>query len=262
MAALLPPRATGRSGPYVTVLTAAVLCAAPVVASADMDVSIRPARETPVELLRPADGEILPGGRQATLAWRAVRDLTAEGIHEWEAFLSFDGGRNWPVRITPHLGIDVQSFRFEVPPYPADDVRLMLRFGDERREVGYVLPLRLSTVAPDGGRWTPPPAPAFAPGEAARPGAPGVVLWTEGDRDGRRVEIRADTWTPPGVRAAPSTQGELRPVVATVERRTSGSVAARTHCPGAAVLAQPPPAPVLEAVPFFPLLLLTCRQNE
>jgi hypothetical protein len=241
-------------------LAAAALWAVPSFAATEMDISMRPAHEAPVELLRPADGDVLVGGGQATVAWRAVRDMSAEGIHEWEAFLSFDGGRQWPVRITPHLDIGVSSFRFEVPPFASSNVRLMLRFGDERREVGYVLPLALSTVAPDHF-WTLPPLPAFAPGEAARPGVPGVVLWAEGGRSGRRVEIRADSWTPPGVRAARAPGGELSSVLAT-ERRGPEPASALSRRPEPATLALHLPAPERMAALVLPLLLLICRQNE
>jgi hypothetical protein len=245
----------------LTVLAAAALWAVPSFAATEMDISIRPAHEAPVELLRPADGEILVGGREATVAWRALRELPDDGIHEWEAFLSFDGGRYWPVRITPHLDIGLSSFRFEVPPIESDDVRLMLRFGDERRELGYILPHALRSVVPVGV-WTPPPAPASGPGEAAHSGVLGVVLWAEGERDGRHVEMRSSSWASPGVLATRVNPIGTRPVLATTERRTSDSATARPQRTAPAGLAHRPPLPVHATVLSLPLPLLTCRQNE
>jgi hypothetical protein len=41
---------------------------------------------------------------------------------EWEAFLSLDGGRTYPVRITPHLDLSIRRrFHFQVPAFPTRD---------------------------------------------------------------------------------------------------------------------------------------------
>ena len=37
---------------------------------------------------------------------------------EWEAFLSFDGGATYPVRITPHLDLELRRVRWQVPAIP------------------------------------------------------------------------------------------------------------------------------------------------
>ena len=96
---------SGRRVPNPMLLMAIAVLALPAVAAAGPDINVRPAHELPVELIRPMVGEVLVGGRQATVAWRPLRELEQLGIDEWEAFLSFDGGRHWPVRITPHLDI-------------------------------------------------------------------------------------------------------------------------------------------------------------
>ena len=204
-----------RPNPALPALAALLALALASPALADPHLSIRPASEIPVELLRPAAGEVLEAGREATVAWRTTRDLAAEGIEEWEAFLSFDGGRRWPVRITPHLDIELSSFRFVVPPVASGRARLMLRFGDEESEVGYVLPLELRTVVP-ATAWAPAPAPSWRRGERARADAPGVVLWVEGRRDGRDFETRAAIWSPPGLRALRTPGVGLRPLLAPV----------------------------------------------
>lgn len=250
-----------RSWVLCAVLTeAALIVAAPAIAG--MNISIHPAEEAPVELLRPAAGEVLVSGRESTVAWRALRDLEAEGIHEWEAFLSLDGGRSWPVRITPHLDIDQSSFNFSVPLVPSDDVCLMLRFGDERNEVGYVLPLVLRASAPTVASMPVPwPSPAVGRGETARPGVPGVVLWIENDHDGRRVATRATSWKRPAV-TWPDAPGLLPCAALTASERRTVDRAADTedqHRPSVAVQAA---ASLRQALRGISLLLLLCRWDE
>ena len=241
-------------------LALVILLTGPAAADADVDISIRPAGESPVELVRPADGEVLRGGRSATISWRPLRDLSADGIHEWEAFLSFDGGSRWPVRVTPHLEIELTSFRFTVPMVPSDDVRLMLRFGDEQREVGYVLPLRLRSVVPEGA-WPPLAAAAFAPGEPARPGVPGVVLWVEGSRSGRGIRMRIAGWIPPSLRAVAELRDPLWFALIAPERHSDGSPTHRAEPSPAR--RDSPVAPFRRAVlRAVSLLLLVCRRDE
>lgn len=156
----------------------------------------------PVELLEPRSGSVLAGGGVAVLAWqpRDGLDLGTLGFEEWEAFLSLDGGERYPVRLTPHLDLELRRFGFQVPAVAAADVRLLLRFGDEKTERGYVLPVRLR-IAP---AVTPPVSsglPSLAPGEAARSGEPGVVRWVEGSRRGRGLRSRTALPAPPA--AAP-----------------------------------------------------------
>jgi len=242
-------------------LLAAAALALPAVAAAGPDVNLRPARELPVELIRPVVGDVLVGGREATVAWRPLRELSAEGFREWEAFLSFDGGRHWPVRITPHLDIELAAFRFTVPQFPSDDVRLMLRFGDERRETGYILPMTLRSVV-YLGCWKPPPAPAGEPGESARPEVPGVVLWVEGDRAGRQLSVRTAGWMTLSLRASADACLPLWAFLAPPERRGLEWAIDRAQAclpalpAGRASLTGD--APVRAVL----LLLLLCRRNE
>lgn len=144
----------------------------------------------PVRVVAPAPGtELIPGSR-INLEWEVPEgtphDLGA-GIEEWEAFLSLDGGRTWPLRLTPHLDVDRQRFAFTVPNFPTRDARLLLRFGDEKREeIEVDVPGRFA-VAAVTGRLVPDPLPRklrLARGESARRGERGVIFWTEGARDG------------------------------------------------------------------------------
>jgi hypothetical protein len=242
-------------------LVAVAVFALPAIAAAELDVTVRPAPELPVELIRPKPGEVLVAGREATVAWRPLRELEARGIDEWEAFLSYDGGRHWPVRITPHLDIELSTFDFVVPNIPSSDVRLMLRFGDERRETGYILPVTLRSVVFQGS-WTLPPTPAGAAGEAARPGVPGVVLWVEGDRAGRQLSARTAGWTTRSLRANAEACFGLWTLLAPPERRLALWASDRDQgggpTPPARRTARFADAPVRAVL----LLLLLCRRNE
>jgi hypothetical protein len=141
----------------------------------------------PVQVVVPAPGTELTPGALATVAWEAPDGaLTGRRIHEWEAFLSLDGGRSWPLRLTPHLDVDIRRFTFRVPAFPTRDARLLLRFGDEREETEVDVPGSFTIAAgPDRFALGPlPPGLRLSRGESARPGQGGVILWTEGGRDG------------------------------------------------------------------------------
>jgi hypothetical protein len=155
-------------------------------------------------LVSPAAGAELEAGSLAVIEWEGLA-LPPHTV-EWEAFLSVDGGRTYPLRVTPHLDIGIRRFSFRVPDVPTRKARLMLRFGDERREVGVETPQRFSIV-PGPRFWTPPPRRVLSPGEAARAGERGVALWVEGSRDGtglREVVSTGDSSSVTGVEPARS----------------------------------------------------------
>jgi hypothetical protein len=130
-------------------------------------------------LLAPLPGSELPAGSLAVVEW----EDPPQEAEEWEAFLSLDGGRSYPIRITPHLDAGIRRFSFQLPPFPTRDARVLLRFGDERREVefetaqGFAITPRRTSLPLDLGI-------ALSRGERPRPRDPGVVVWTEGARDG------------------------------------------------------------------------------
>jgi hypothetical protein len=222
------------------------------------------AGNVPVRLVAPQSGAALLGGSTAELEWAPLAPFSRlEDVEEWEAFLSFDGGETYPVRITPHLDRDLRRVRWQVPAIPASEARLLLRFGDEHRELYLELPQRFSITGAPG------PEPLFAlanlaasPGEPALPGSPGVVAWVEGSRRG----------------------GGLRRMVAPERLGLQGTVGPPERQPQVAVLgpqeASPAPAPQggggpspaarRAAAPQPPreprravdILLLTRRQNE
>ncbi|MGH7488313.1 MAG: hypothetical protein ACREMY_22350, partial [bacterium] len=169
------------------------------------------ARETaaPVRLVTPRAGARLVADSTAKLEWAPLARFDGLGEpEEWEAFLSLDGGATYPVRLTPHLDVDLRSIRFQVPSIPTANARILLRFGDERGETAIELPERIAIVAA-----SPVEAPAqamkllrarraFEAGEPALPGQAGVVSWVEGSRRGGdlRQVVAAES---PGLQARP-----------------------------------------------------------
>jgi hypothetical protein len=140
-------------------------------------------------LLAPRAGAELAAGSLAEVAWEGSPPAGAE---EWEAFLSLDGGRTYPLRITPHLDLGIRRFTVRVPPFPTRDARVLLRFGDERREVEIETAQRFAIVAA-AAALPPDLGTALSRGEKARSRDSGVVVWVEGARDGSGVrEVAAE----------------------------------------------------------------------
>jgi hypothetical protein len=223
-----------------------------------------------VRLEAPRAGETLRAGDTVELAWAPREPFAAPDAlghaEEWEAFLSFDGGATYPVRITPHLDLELRRVRWQVPAIPTNDARLLLRFGDERHETRVELPQRFAIAA---AHWA---APLFGggarlaarPGEPALPGQPGVVAWVEGSRRGGalRAVVAAP---PPSLEAALRTPAECYREVGLA---TEDAPAQLTALPAASGTAPPVPRRSLSAagapasLPPLDILLLTQRQNE
>jgi hypothetical protein len=142
-------------------------------------------QSVPVRLVSPQAGAMLTAGSTVELEWAPLAEIG--GAEEWEAFLSLDDGKTYPVRITPHLDLDLRRVQWRVPAVSTASARLLLRFGDERRETEVELPHRFTIVpAPAPTPLTDLALARVAPtrGEAARPGHAGVVSWMEGSRRG------------------------------------------------------------------------------
>lgn len=148
--------------------------------------------ERMARLVSPAAGDELTAGSPVTIEWEEL--ALPEHTVEWEAFLSVDGGRTWPLRVTPHLDISIRRFTFTVPDLPTREARILLRFGDERREVGMEAPQRFS-IAPAAFQSPRSRIRVLSRGERARAGDEGVVVWVRGSRSGGNLrEIVA--WDP------------------------------------------------------------------
>jgi hypothetical protein len=142
-------------------------------------------------LQEPREGQVLRGGTTATIAWTAPE--LPKFAEEWEAFLSADGGRYYGYRITPHIDLAQRRFTFEVPNVGTNDARILIRAGDERREVEIELPVRFSIRQDRVRTFASGPSTVVDDerGEAARPGEPGVIGWIDGDRDGDHLTARS-----------------------------------------------------------------------
>ncbi len=243
------------------VLAGVCLAAAPAAAWAG-EPSAAPLVAPSVRLLSPAAGEELQGGSEATFAWEPAGPLDP-GIEEWEAFLSVDGGATYPIRITPHLDLDLRQVRFPVPRLPSGDVRILLRLGDEHREVPVVVPSRLA-IAARPGPLLPAASVALGAGERPRPDDLRVVAWVAGSRRGEHLET---------VVAAPPVRGmggvRTSPDARSASPADGGSEAPRPSPPAPRSGLGSRPAPPVRPVPVGPLpaparsiLLQTARRNE
>ena len=142
----------------------------------------------PIRLVAPVAGAALRGGETAAISWEA--DSLPPEAEEWEAFLSIDGGQHYAIRITPHLDVAIRRATWTVPNITARDVRMLLRFGDERRESTIEVPVSFAIEGTFSGAALWPAATSSAVrGEEARQGDGGVTAWVAGDRDGSRSHL-------------------------------------------------------------------------
>jgi hypothetical protein len=138
----------------------------------------------------PYEGEVLRGGTRATVSWSA--DQLPRFAEEWEAFLSVDGGKYYAYRITPHLDLDQRQFTFDVPNLETESARILIRAGDERREIEIELPQTFVIRRDHARALTAAPLHVVEErrGEPARPGDRGVIEWIDGNRDGSHLTPR------------------------------------------------------------------------
>jgi hypothetical protein len=147
-----------------------------------------------IEWRRPLAGAVLIGGGSARLEWQpASRFGELIEVEEWELFLSADGGRTWPIRLTQHLSSDRRSVLIEVPNLSVLDGRLMLRMGNEELEYEAVLPGHVEIRAADGRPEILPPTAVTTSPDAPAANEAEVMLWAAGDRNGEgtRWVVRA-----------------------------------------------------------------------
>lgn len=203
-----------------------------------------------VRLVAPTGGAALRAGDDVVLEWTG--EFFPSGAREWEAFLSVNGGSSYAYRLTPHLDLELRRVSVRLPDAPTGAARLLLRFGDERREAAVELTARF-TIVPGDGRLDVARVEHFGRGEAARPGDPGVVGWAEGAPSGERVrEVEAgeaghdlrEVAAPgapvaAGVADAPCVTGLGTPI-----ERVATSAPCRNDSPGARRVAPPTPLTV------------------
>jgi hypothetical protein len=83
----------------------------------------------------PSAGESLAPGAVVEVRWTSpCSALRARDLDEAELVLSLDGGRTFPVRVTPELESCASRVVWTVPALPAEHARLALRAGAEERD--------------------------------------------------------------------------------------------------------------------------------
>jgi len=88
-------------------------------------------------LLVPSAGESLVAGSDVTLRWDAQLPACSRGLlGEQEVYLSLDGGRTFPYRVTPRLAYDARTWVWRIPNLPAEQAVVDLRFGCEEQPGG------------------------------------------------------------------------------------------------------------------------------
>lgn len=181
-----------------------------------------PAPEGFVRLLSPAPGSVWVAGEPLLLSWDPGPAFAgAAGIEEWEAFLSLDDGATWAVRLTPHLDVGLRRFEVPLPPWAAPRARLLLRFGDERRELEVEAPGPIR-IGPARDAAALPARRAWSAGEPARSGAEGTLLWLEGGRSGAALaRFEADAPMPGLASTRPGRPPALMPPAAESGRSLS-----------------------------------------
>ena len=228
-----------------------------------------PTPASAVRLVAPAPGTHLVAGGKITIAWEpgvefAIVEQRSE-LEEWELFLSYDDGRSWPVRLTPHLDAERRRFETTLPEIASDTVRFMMRIGNERIESEIEL----------AGRWRIEPgrfvrgagmqalAGVRFRGESARTGGAGTVAWLEGTRVGGELRWRTHDDRRPSAHDASWSGGAPRMRSAMPERSPAIVAAAAFSGPPVAVLSSTaalPPAAIL--IPSVSPLGQSCRRNE
>ncbi|MFI5180360.1 MAG: hypothetical protein ACHQPI_03105 [Thermoanaerobaculia bacterium] len=125
-------------------------------------------------ILSPGTGETVVAGQFVELVWSSFPD----DVEEMEILLSIDGGRYFPLRLTPRIDPRTGSFGWVVPRVATRAARLRIRFGRDGRETEgepgapfsiWVSPfLRPSPYLRRDGEWW------IAEGGCSVPPAPGV----------------------------------------------------------------------------------------
>ena len=82
-------------------------------------------------LISPTVGQVLYPGQIVTVQWKARLPHIDFGACEMEVFLSLDGGRTFPMLISPWMNARGRSFDWTVPNEPTNAAVMDIRFGCE-----------------------------------------------------------------------------------------------------------------------------------
>lgn len=80
-------------------------------------------------LISPTAGQVVYPGQKVRVEWRSVLPPINLAGCEAEVWLSLDGGRTFPMCITPIMDPKAQFFYWTVPNFPTKTAVLDIRFG-------------------------------------------------------------------------------------------------------------------------------------
>jgi hypothetical protein len=100
-----------------------------------------------------------------------------------------------------------------LPETASANARLLIRFGDERRELEHELPWTFEIASAERS-VSAPRTPVFARGEAPRGGERGVVAWAEASRNGGGFRLLEAAGRALGIRDFRSGAGIAMPLLA------------------------------------------------
>ena len=84
-------------------------------------------------LISPRVGQVLHPGQKIRVEWRSsLPSINLGAPCEMEVWLSVDGGRTFPMWISPWLNAKAQSFDWTVPNMPTNAAVMDIRFGCEQ----------------------------------------------------------------------------------------------------------------------------------
>jgi len=144
----------------------------------------RPAAAAP-RLVSPAPGTFVVPGRAARIEIGGA----PSGAEEWEAFVSLDGGRTYPLRVTPHLPIAERAFDWTVPALAPGTLRVKVRFGTRGTEREFLLEGRFDVATGDAGDLLASEAAAL--GQPPAPGEEQTVAWIDRANGRARLVVPA-----------------------------------------------------------------------
>jgi hypothetical protein len=83
------------------------------------------------KLISPRTGQVLYPGQVVRVEWKSTLPNIDLGACEMEVWLSLDGGRTFPMWISPWMDPKAQFFYWTVPNTPTNAAVLDVRFGCE-----------------------------------------------------------------------------------------------------------------------------------
>ncbi|MGH7741927.1 MAG: hypothetical protein ACRENS_07890 [Candidatus Eiseniibacteriota bacterium] len=172
-------------------------------------IAASPARSAPLAApaLELPSGLTLRAGERYEIRW-AVPD---DGVDELEILLSIDGGRRFPLRISPELDARAGCYVWRVPNLSSADARLRIRYHRGRAEVDGETSPAFTLIASACGDGAPRGEANLSPAGAAT---------FEAEEDGRAPVHEGTWWSGLEGLAPPLARGEFSaPEDRIIERR-------------------------------------------